>query len=213
MAAAPALPEWARGWDADLSGGAEGDEAGAADDARLPAFEVEDVKPKCPLFTLDELKLLKFALKAPEWRPTGSVWFKASLPPGVTHCIFFIELVPFYMLYGREMEFIFFKLALGSSYANAELAVPRESTDTVGSLHFNLKCESGGDKRDGNLHVLVHRLLGFSFLPMPSQGAPMWSKEWDIHHKNDDHRCNLLRNLEIISHVQHMKISGRKRKA
>ena len=44
MAAAPALPEWALGWDAEVAEDDAG-EAAASDNASLPALAIEIVKP------------------------------------------------------------------------------------------------------------------------------------------------------------------------
>ena len=144
----------------------------------------------------------------------GAVWFKALLPPGIDHCLIFIEPVPLYLLHDCEMEFIFFKLVLnkGRKFKDAELVLPRNSNDALGSLHFNLKSAVTGATRDGNAKVLIHRLLAFTFFDLRSDTPPKWDLFWDVDH-HENHRCNLLRNLRILRGKTHDSLSGRKRKS
>ena len=142
------------------------------------------------------------------------MWFKALLPPGIDHCLIFIEPVPLYLLHDCEMEFIFFKLVLnkGRKFKDAELVLPRNSNDALGSLHFNLKSAVTGATRDGNAKVLIHRLLAFTFFDLRSDTPPKWDLFWDVDH-HENHRCNLLRNLRILRGKTHDSLSGRKRKS
>lgn len=211
------IPSWAVGWENDFE---EDDAAASASTppnsasrslTPLAANGDAAVRPSI----IEDLRAKAFGLRAPSYRPLGTVWFKASLPPAVKHCLIFIELVPWYMLCGRQMEFAFYKLVLGGgrTIEDAKLITPRPSTDDVQSLHFNLKSQAGtGDKRDSNLHVLVHRVVAFTFLQLPATGPPQWDDYWHVDHRNDDHTCNMLRNLDIMTERAHMSKSGRKRR-
>ena len=86
--APPTSPSWAESWhDEELD-----DNAGAGALAQGPLIEAAE--PTVSPYLILGFREKAFGLKAPSWRPEGTVRFKALLPPSDGHCVLFVELVP-----------------------------------------------------------------------------------------------------------------------